>query len=172
MIFSMGGPMRVIAFICLGLILGCSSYRLGHPGEQWQGRTIWVDPVILDEALTDLAVPLNRELREAILRSGQQRIAGDRHSADGILSVTIERRTRRALASMAIDTGRADVMQVELAVRYELRSSDGLLLKEGVCEARGQVFREDGFSESLRQRMPSLVRSLARDVLQAALLHW
>ena len=160
------------SILCLGLVSACSHYRMGSPGKNEAPLSVWIEPVIMDESVAGVAVPLNRELREAVIRDGSFRLSSDASRADRILRVTITRRERESLARHSDDTGLSDILSLELYAEYEASDHDGNILKTGEVSVEGQIFREAGFGESSRQRLVSMLRDLADDILHDSLLSW
>ena len=158
--------------LCFGLISACSHYRMGSPGENEAPLSVWIEPIVMEEAVAGVAVPLNRELREAVIRDGSFRLSRDVSRADRILRVAITRRGRESLARHSDDTGLSDILSLELYAEYAVSDPGGVILKTGEITVEGQVFREAGFGESSRQRLVSMLRDLADDILHDSLLSW
>lgn len=156
----------------VGLVTSCNHYRMGSPGETSVPLTIWIEPIVMEESVSDVAIPLNRELREAVIRDGSYRLSGNPAKADRFLKITITARERESLARHSDDTGLSDVLSMELFATYLVTDANDLVLKTGEVSVEGQVFRSSGFSESSRQRLPSMLRDLADDILQDSLLSW
>ena len=163
----------LLAFLSLS---ACSHYQAGRPG--WDGDThtrerIWIAPVKMEEIIADVAIPLNRELREQVIRNRRFVLVEDASIADVELWTTIESRERESLARRSDDTGLSDVLRFDLFASYQLRpTGTGEALKEGEVIVEGQLFRDAGFNESARQRLPSMLRDLADDILQEAFMDW
>jgi len=155
-------------------ICGCAHYRLGDPQRELlhEQPTIWIVPVLLNDVVADAAIALNRELRERAIRDASLKLVESEANADYVLRVTIEKRSRKSLARRSNDTGLSDVLSLDIVCSYELDKSNGDVVKKGEVESDGQVFRSAGFNESARQRVPSMLRDLADDILQDAFLDW
>jgi len=164
----------VYPFVCLAILGGCSHYQLGRAGQQLNPAVtrVWIAPVIMKEVIAGVAVPLNRELREQVIRDPAIRLVESKDEADVLLHVSVEQRQRESLARRSNDTGLSDVLRLEIVVSYEVLASDGKPLKQGEVSEEGQVFRDAGFNESARQRIPSMLRDLADDILQEAFMDW
>jgi hypothetical protein len=168
--------MKTFLFLCgivgIGILMsGCTNYQLGRPNAPLQER-IWVLPVKFEVSIADMAVPLNREIREALIGNTAYVLASSRDQADFLLETVVVDRAKTTLARRSDDSGLSDVLGVELAVRFDLKNRQGDSIKTGSIAVRGQLFRDEGFSESSRQRMPSMVRDLAREIVQAAFVAW
>jgi hypothetical protein len=159
-------------FMMLGLVTSCSHYRMGSPGETTVPLSIWIEPIMMEDSVSGVAVPLNRELREAVIREGTYRLSGDPAHADRFLKITIAKRERESLARHSDDTGLSDVLSLELFAKYLVSDANDRVVKTGEVSVEGQVFRSSGFGESSRQRLPSMLRDLADDILQDSLLSW
>ena len=163
---------------CLLLVLlsalapACSHYKLGKPGDPSAPVLVWIDPVVLEVPLSGVAIPLNRELREAVIRNGSLMLAGSADEADRVIRVSVSERQRESLARRSTDTGLSDDLSLELVADFELVNEWGEVLEEGRISVTGQIFRDVGFGESTRQRMPAMLRDLANDILQASFLDW
>jgi hypothetical protein len=158
--------------LMFGLATSCSHYRMGSPNETTVPLSIWIEPIVLEESVSGVAIPLNRELREAVIRLSFSRLSKDSAHADRILKITITERQRESLARRSDDTGLSDVLSLKLTAKYVVSDANGLTLKNGEVSVEGQVFRSSGFGESSRQRLPSMLRNLADDILQDSLLNW
>lgn len=161
----------ILSIVTIGALASCSHYRLGSPGEKIDSLMIWIEPVVMQDSVSGVAISLNRELRESVIRGGHFQMAGSKDHADRILSVVIVRGERESLAR-SNDTGLSDVIRVELFAEYDLFDSNGECVKTGRVSIDGQVFRSSGFIESSRQRLPSMLRDLADDILQDSILIW
>ncbi len=155
-------------------VAGCGHYQLGRPSHSKGNEPIqvWIAPVMMEEVIAEVAIPLNRELREQVVRNRSLRLVESRQAADKQLWVTVTSRERNSLARRSKDTGLSDVLRLELIAVYSLKSSDSTVSKSGEVSVEGQVFRDPGFNESARQRMPAMLRDLADDILQEAFLDW
>lgn len=156
------------------LLNSCNHYQMGRPGVDATAAPVrvWIAPVIMDAVVADVLVPLQRELREEVIRNPSMQLVNSPKRADAHLHVVVEQLRRETLARRSDDTGLADVMQLELVLRYELRAAEGQVTREGVVNAGGPIFRDAGFAESARQRLPAILNELARDILQAAFFDW
>jgi len=166
-------PVLLLVFLTLS---ACSHYQAGRPGWHRDTQTrerVWIAPVMMEAIVADVAIPLNRELREQVIRNRRFLLVEDASGADVELWTTIESRERESLARRSDDTGLSDVLRFDLAASYQLRSAGTEeVLKEGKVIVEGQLFREAGFNESARQRLPSMLRDLADDILQEAFMEW
>ena len=156
----------------IGLASSCSHYQLGSPNQERIQLSVWIEPVVMEESVSGVAVPLNRELREAVIRDGAFRLSSDASGADRVIRVTIVRRERESLARHSDDTGLSDILSLEYYADYEVSDAQGEALKTGTIMVEGQVFRTAGFGESARQRQVSMIRELADDILHDSLLSW
>ncbi|MEQ9825550.1 MAG: hypothetical protein ABQ298_14285 [Puniceicoccaceae bacterium] len=156
------------------LLNACSHYQMGRPGVDATSAPVrvWIAPVIMDAVVADVMVPLQRELREQVIRNPSMQLVNSPGLADARLHVIVDQLLRETLARRSDDTGLADVMRLELVLRYELEDAEGQVTREGVVDAGGPIFREAGFAESARQRLPAILNELARDILQEAFFDW
>lgn len=152
--------------------ISCSHYQWGSPNQEPIPLSVWIEPIVMEESVSGVAVPLNRELREAVIRDGAFRLSGDVSEADRVLRVTITRRERESLARHSGDTGLSDILSLEYYADYEVSDARSEVLKTGEVMVEGQVFRSAGFGESARQRQVSMLRDLADDILHDSLLSW
>lgn len=164
---------KLTAVVLLVLLTSsCSHYQLGTSSPSGEKLRVWVDPILVEEAISGVAIPLNRELREAIIRSRLHDLPSQRESADQILKVVLKKQERVSLARRTEDTGLSDVLGLTFVCQYELIRRDAEVLRSGELEVSGQIFRQAGFIESSRQTTPILLRELADDILHASVLNW
>lgn len=169
---------KCVVLICALLALSsCGHYQLGRvrsAPNATQVPRVWIAPVVVEEAIADVALPLNRELRENVIRNRALKLVESKGHADVHLRVTLLSRERDSLARRSDDTGLSDVLRLELFAAYELVDSNhpGTMIRHGKVSVEGQVFRDAGFNESARQRIPAMLRDLADDILQEAFLDW
>lgn len=155
------------------LASSCSHYQLGNSSQGGEQKLrVWVDPILVEEAISSVAIPLNRELREAIIRSRLYDLSPRRELADRIFKVVLKKQERVSLARRPDDTGLSDVLGLTLVCQYVLFDSDAEVLRTGELEVSGQIFRESGFIESSRQTKPIFLKELADDILHASVLNW
>ena len=168
-------PACVLSFFFMSLFLlpGCSSYRLGKAGVDVPFRTLHIAPVVLNVPLPELQNELERALRSTIIESGVVDLQRDAQRADAVLEVHIESEKRETVAALAGDTGIADVMSREWQVRFTLTDRTGrILISDSALPTRSLVFRDGGFAESYRQKIPAMADQLANDILDSIFATW
>lgn len=158
----------------LTVLSGCSHYQMGRPGIDPNAPriTVWIAPVLMETAVPDVLIPLQRELREQVIRNTAMRLVEATDNADAELHIVVNELSRQSLARRSDDTGLSDVLRMELTATYQLKTSGGLVSRSGVIHAEGPIFRDAGFQESARQRTPAIVKDLADEILQDAFLGW
>lgn len=161
---------RCCCFLLLAIVSGCSHYHLGSPEYLSDPVSLRIAPVQVEEPIAGVAVALNRELREAAIRNRNFTLTESEQSLYS-LSVVVKYRERESLARRSKDTGLSDVLRLELVAAYKLEANS-VVVKQGELSVDGQIFRDSGFVESSRQRIPSLLRELADDILNDSHLNW
>ena len=161
----------LVLLLCVGP--GCASYHLGKAGRDVPFRTLHIAPVVVNIPVPDLQTELERSLRTSVIQSGVAEFQRDNQRADAILEVHIESEKRETVAALAGDTGVADVMSREWQVRYTLTDRTGrILIADTALPTLSLVFREGGFAESYRQRIPAMADQLANDILETVWATW
>jgi hypothetical protein len=151
---------------------GCSHYRKGT-GTTWDHpQSLWVEPVIMETVSDDVAVALNRELRQAASRLPGWRIAASAEQARHRLEVRVTSQSRETLARRPDDSDLAAVMEWTLQAHYRLHDTASTHVEEGVCERSTPLPPDATFAESRRRQSPALLQELAQDLTQLALAHW
>ena len=167
------GCVLSLFFVAFCFFPGCTSYRLGKSGEQVPFRTLHIAPVVVNVPVPDLQNELERALRSIVIESGFVVFQPNLQLADATLEIHIESEKRETVAALGGDTGIADVMSREWQVRFTLTDRTGrMLISDFTLPTRSLVFREGGFAESYRQRIPAMADQLANDILDTIWATW
>ena len=172
------------ATLALLLLVGCESYRLGHPAEL-PFETIYVRPAANDSYAPQAQALISSEVRASIIRDGRVRLLAKEDEADALLTITLSEYKRAPAARRKDDTERAVEHDVSLTATISLYDtrSQAYLLKDRSLNERDNISANNPFTLSIAsaaqslqqseyQTMPKIARNLARKIVDEALGGW
>lgn len=160
------------AGIVLGLLAGCSAYRMGAGGEP-PIDSVYVAPVINDSDAPQAVVPFTMALKEGFLTDGRVDVATSVETADGILEVRLTDYRRFVAANQPTDTGLGQSFRTVLHGRATLLKADGtVLIEDRHFRVESTVHIDDDLVQAEYQNMPVITRELADKIRDAVLDVW